>query len=90
MVTGKDRVQLEAMNIPICIANIQVKPMDIVVADDSGVLVIPQEKAEEVLGLSQNIAEKETQIEKAVKEGLSLLEARKKYGYYFLQRGKNL
>jgi len=33
MVTGKDRVQLEAMNIPICIANVQVKPMDIVVAD---------------------------------------------------------
>lgn len=89
MVTGKDRVQLEAMNIPICIANIQVKPMDIVVADDSGVLIIPQEKAEEVLGLSQNIAEKETQIEKAVKEGLSLQEARKKYGYHCLQRRKD-
>ena len=60
--------------------------MDIVVADDSGVLIIPQEKAEEVLELSQNIAEKENQIEKAVKEGLSLKEARKKYGYHILQR----
>ena len=86
MVTGKDRVQLEAMNIPICIANVQVKPMDIVVADDSGVLIVPQEKAEEVLELSKNIAEKENQIEKAVKRGLSLLEARKKYGYHILQR----
>lgn len=86
MVTGKDRVQLEAMNIPVCIADVQVKPMDIIVADDSGVLVIPQEKAEEILKLSQDIAEKENQIEKAVKEGSSLQEARKKYGYHSLQR----
>jgi len=50
------------------------------------VLIIPQEKAEEVLKLSQNITEKENQIEKAVKEGLSLQEARKKYGYHCLQR----
>lgn len=86
MVTGKDRVQLEAMNIPVCIADVQVKPMDIIVADDSGVLVIPQEKAEEILKLSQDIAEKENQIEKAVKEGSSLQEARKKYKYHSLQR----
>lgn len=88
MVTGKDRVQLEAMNIPICIANVQVKPMDIIIADDSGVIIVPQEKAEEVLELSQNIAEKEKQIEQAVKEGLSLREARMKYGYHILQSRK--
>lgn len=43
------RVEPGALNIPVHCAGVTVKPGDIVCADDDGVLVIPRERAEEVI-----------------------------------------
>ncbi|CEP66125.1 Ribonuclease E inhibitor RraA/Dimethylmenaquinone methyltransferase [Moorella glycerini] len=85
MVTGKDRVQVDAVNVPVAISGVQVKPGDIMLGDDTGVLVIPQERAEEVLAVAQEIAEKEALIEREIRAGATLREARKKVGYHNLQ-----
>ena len=37
------------MNIPVNCAGVTVKPGDVVCADDDGVLVIPRERAEDVI-----------------------------------------
>jgi len=88
MMTGKDRVQLAGLNEPVSIAGILVKPGDIIVADDNGVLVVPLEKAEEILQAAMEINEKEGKILEEVKRGIPLAEARAKYGYGELQRPK--
>ena len=85
MVTGKDRVQVDAVNSPVAIAGVQVKPGDILVGDDTGVLVIPCEKAEEVLKATIEIAAKELMIEQEIRSGTSLRDARAKAGYHQLQ-----
>ncbi len=85
MVTGKDRVQVDPINVPVSIAGVQVKPGDLVVGDDSGVVVVPSEKAEEVLAAAREISAAESSIEQAVNHGASLVEARKRYGYHQLQ-----
>lgn len=85
MVTGKDRVQVDAINIPVAVSGVQVKPGDIVLGDDNGVVVIPQEKAEEVLAVAREIAEKEALIEREVRNGATLREARARVGYHTLQ-----
>jgi regulator of RNase E activity RraA len=85
MMTGKDRVMVEAMNVTVSIGKTQVKPGDIMIGDDSGVVVVPQERAEEVLKLAMEIEVAENQIEEAVRGGLSLKEAREKYRYHSLQ-----
>lgn len=85
MRTGKDRVQLEAINVPVTLSNIRVNPGDIIFGDADGVLVIPQEKAEKVLEYASHIEEAETQIRNAIKSGMRLDEARKKFGYHKLQ-----
>lgn len=86
MVTGKDRVQVDAVQVPVGISGVQVKPGDILVGDDTGVVVIPQERADEVYETALTIGEAEDGIEKLVEAGHSITEARRKYGYHTLQR----
>jgi 4-hydroxy-4-methyl-2-oxoglutarate aldolase len=88
MMTGKDRVMVEAMNAIVSIGKVQVKPGDILVGDDSGVVVIPGEKASEVLTVALEIEEAENLIEEAVRKGMTIKEAREKHRYHSLQSKK--
>ncbi len=85
MVTGKERVTVDAVNVPVAISGVQVRPGDIILGDDSGALVVPKEKAEEVLALARHIEEVEQQIIAEVKSGSPLKAAREKLGYHKLQ-----
>jgi regulator of RNase E activity RraA len=85
MVTGKDRVQMDATAIPVSICGLQVRPDDLMFCDDNGVLRIPYERASEVLDIAISIEETESKILAALKEGISLVEARKNMGYHQLQ-----
>lgn len=85
MVTGKDRVEVDQINIPVSVSGIRVAPGDLVVGDATGVVVVPQEKAARVLEVALEIAEKEAIIEENVKAGMPLGEARAKVHYHTLQ-----
>lgn len=85
MVTGKDRVGVDAVNVPVSISGVQVRPGDLILCDDNGAVAIPIERAEEVLNAAREIEEKESRIMDALSKGSSLKEARKKYGYHTLQ-----
>lgn len=85
MVTGKDRVYVDAVEVPIAVSGIQVKPGDLVMADDSGVICVPREKAREILKVAEDIAKTEAGIEELVRAGVPLKEARKRTGYHTLQ-----
>jgi regulator of RNase E activity RraA len=86
MMTGKERVMVEATQVIVSIGEVQVKPGDILIGDDSGVVVVPQEMAEKVLEVAKTIAETEDLIVEAVRGGLNLRKARTKFGYHTLQR----
>jgi regulator of RNase E activity RraA len=85
MRTGKDRVQVEATNIPVNIGGVRVRPGDLVRGDADGVVVIPQEHEETVLAAAEKIEAAENAIRLAVREGKSLAEARKQHFYHQLQ-----
>ena len=86
MVTGKDRVGLVDFNVPISIGKVHVNPDDLIIGDDSGVLVVPKEKIKEVLKISEEIEDAEEKIVESISSGLSLRDARKKYHYHDLQK----
>jgi len=88
MVTGKDRVEVDGINVPVSISNVQVKPDDIILCDDTGVVVVPAEKAEEVLAIAIEIDETEQKILELLAQGMTLREARKQMGYHKLQSKK--
>ena len=85
MVTGKERVQVDAVNCPVAISGVQVRPGDIILGDESGVICIPREKAEEILEIARHIEEVEQKIIAEVRNGSTLKDARKKLGYHSLQ-----
>lgn len=85
MITGKDRVEVDGINVPVSISNVQARPNDIVVCDDTGVIIVPLEKAEEVFNIAKEIDEKEQKILSLLDEGLTLTQAREKLGYHKLQ-----
>lgn len=86
MRTGKDRVQVEAVNAPVSIGTARVCPRDIVVADANGVVVVPRDRAREVAELARKIEAVESQIRASIAEGKTLGEARAALGYHTLQR----
>lgn len=85
MVTGKDRVYVDAVNAPVSISDVQVLPGDLIVADDSGALVVPFSMAEDILREAQEIEAKEESIRAQLREGSTLAQARKNAGYHTLQ-----
>lgn len=88
MVTGKDRVMLQSKNEVVSLCDIQVKPGDLIMGDETGVIVIPRERAEEILEIANRIDQAEMNIIEEVKKGSTLYDARMKFKYHELQRKK--
>ena len=86
MRTGKDRVEVVAVNQPISIGQTRVCARDIVIADASGVVVVPRHRAEEVAQVARKIEDIEAHIRTAISSGKTLGQAREELGYHLLQR----
>jgi 4-hydroxy-4-methyl-2-oxoglutarate aldolase len=88
MRTGKDRVQVEAVNAVVTIGDARVAPGDLLRGDADGVVVLPREHENAILDAAEEIDAIEQQIRQAVNEGKTLAEARRQLGYHRLQTRK--
>jgi regulator of RNase E activity RraA len=85
MRTGKDRVQVEAMNCAVNIGEARILPGDIVRGDADGVIAIPRAYENDVLAIAEEIDAIEEKIRQAVLFGVRLDDARKQFRYHQLQ-----
>ncbi len=85
MRTGKDRVVLQAVQVPVALGRVRVDPGDILRADDNGVVVLPAARADEILATAEAIEAREDEILAIVRDGVPLGEARARHGYHALQ-----
>jgi 4-hydroxy-4-methyl-2-oxoglutarate aldolase len=67
--TARGRIAEHDWNIKIDIGGVAVNPADLVLADGSGVVFVPQDRAEEVLDKAEEIQAKEAAMAEAVKAG---------------------
>ena len=71
-ITGKWRIETMAVNDPVHIAGIEVRPGDLVVADECGVCFVPFARAAEVLAVAQRLAASEARRLQALRDGMPL------------------
>jgi regulator of RNase E activity RraA len=71
-VTARGRLWQKSAGEPIVVGEVTVRPGDVVMADEGGVVVVPRERATEVLDAAQRLAERETAIEAEVRGGVPL------------------
>lgn len=86
MRTGKDRVEVAEVGGLVTLGDVRVRPHDVVVGDDDGVVVVPAEHAEAVLAVAAEIGAREEAILRDAIGGGSLRAARARHGYHLLQR----
>ncbi len=79
--TARGRVMQESFNQEIQFAGVQCRPGDLVIADGSGVVIIPKEKEKEAVATAEEIYRKEQEMADGIRRGYSGLEMLEKLGY---------
>ncbi len=74
-VTARGRLQQKSAGAPVRLGHVTVNPGDVVMADEGGVVVIPRERAAEVLDAARGVRAREEQIEAEVRAGVPLPQA---------------
>ena len=85
--TARNRVMQEAFNVLIQCGGVQVRPGDYVIADRSGVCIIPQEKSSAVLDIAEELYRKEELMVDELKRGVNILEVDAKFAYENMLKG---
>jgi 4-hydroxy-4-methyl-2-oxoglutarate aldolase len=85
MRTGKDRVAMVGVQVPVTLGGVLVRPGDIVLGDADGVVIVPRSREGEVLEAALAIEAAEEAIRARCAEGARLDEARRLFGYHVLQ-----
>ena len=77
--TGRTRLKVKAINVPIEIDGVSVSPGDVIVADSTGIVVVPCAAAERVAELAERYAADDRNAEAEIRKGLSFSEAMAKF-----------
>ena len=87
-ISARGRIVQESVNKEIQFAGVQVRPNDLVIADGSGVVIIPQEKVAEVIAAATDMADRKAEMAAEIKSGKSILEVLEQRGYEALTKKK--
>lgn len=72
--TARGRIVEKNWNCPVAIAGVSVAPGDLVIADGSGVVFVPRDRAAEVLAMAEKIARREQLMAAALRDGAAITE----------------
>jgi regulator of RNase E activity RraA len=73
--TGKTRLKIEAIGEPVRLGGIPVCEGDLIVGDETGIVVVPRDQIDDVLARAEAIHQKDLAIEAALRAGTSFSEA---------------
>ncbi len=77
--TGRGRLKVEAIGVPIEVDGVAVAPGDIIVADGTGAVCLPQTSAEEIVSRAEALQRDDEAAVAEIQRGLGFSEAMKKF-----------
>jgi regulator of RNase E activity RraA len=77
--TGRSRTRVVEIGGTVTICGQKVASGDVIVADGTGIVCIPQEKAEQILAIAEALAADDAQAMKEIAAGLTFSEAMAKF-----------
>jgi 4-hydroxy-4-methyl-2-oxoglutarate aldolase len=77
-ITGKWRIETVEINSPVCISGVHIRPGDLIVADDTGICVLPPEYAEAVVRRAEAQHALEAKRIAAINDGAHIADLPKK------------
>ncbi|MCL4799850.1 MAG: RraA family protein [Burkholderiales bacterium] len=77
--TGRMRLKVEAIGVPVVVDGVRVAPGDLVVADGTGVVCLPRERAAAIVARAEALARDDAAAIADLEAGLTLIEAMAKY-----------
>ena len=80
MADSLGRLEVSAYGVPIQCGGVEVRPGDLVLADYDGVVVVPQECAEEAIARAEEKLRGENLVRKHLQEGMPVTEAFRRFG----------
>ena len=72
--------QITDLDTPVVCGGISVKPGDLILGDDDGVLVVPSEYIRDVIGEAAAKSETESEVRVALREGMTAGDAYRRFG----------
>ncbi|MEJ0012110.1 MAG: RraA family protein [Bauldia sp.] len=79
--TGRTRVRIESIGEPVVVGGVNVHAGDIVLGDDTGILVMRPDLALRALAHARQMSEIDMKLDQALKSGLSFAEAAKRASF---------
>lgn len=77
--TGRTRLKVEAIGVPVRIDAVEVAPGDVMVGDGTGIVCLPKDRAEEIVTLAETFAAEDAAALRDLDAGLTFREAMAKY-----------
>ena len=77
--TGRTRLKVEAINVPVTIDGVAVAPGDVIAADGTGVVCLPVGRADEIVRVAEGFARDDAAAEGDLRKGLTFSQAMAKY-----------
>lgn len=74
-VTGKTRLKLLTQGEPVTIGGVPVSEGDLVIGDDTGIVIVPRAQIDKVLAEAERILEVDCAVERGLREGKTFAEA---------------
>jgi 3-hexulose-6-phosphate synthase / 6-phospho-3-hexuloisomerase len=68
-VSGRRRVRVDALNVPVTVGGIRVNAGDYIVGDDTGLVCIPADRLDDALRIAEELTEKDVRFSTALREG---------------------
>lgn len=77
----RNRCAFAGHSIEVELGGVPVRPGDLVMGDDNGIVIVPEPRAAEVLGIAQECAETEERVKDWIAQGVHPVEAHERVAY---------